>query len=115
MTDAKKRKLHSAEFRAKAGLEASRSRTRATDPVETRSHGHSHQPCTFKYHKKKTVVDLNSKKFFTPAIAEKIYDLKTHRSIKLILNKPFGAVETAQGCRCPLFGFVFLLQNLILK
>ena len=38
MTEAKKRKLHSAEFKAKAGLEASRSRTRATDPVDTRSH-----------------------------------------------------------------------------
>lgn len=35
MTEAKKRKLHSAEFKAKVRLEASRSRTRATDPVAT--------------------------------------------------------------------------------
>lgn len=33
MTEAKKRKLHSAEFKTKVGLEASRSRTHATDPV----------------------------------------------------------------------------------
>lgn len=40
MTEAKKRKLHSAEFRAKVALESSLSRTCATHPV-----GHERQ-CT---------------------------------------------------------------------